>query len=274
MDREQRIVELRAEIAVHERVIEDGEAGCYMNITGPDDEKRACRRYEKHRKSVPSDQAKTESLAEVRAELSALEQREPTIEERFPVGSRWRTKKPLFPLGRSALCELYELTGDGAFFRSCHDGRHVAAPLFINVAEFFERLDDTPPAQPVDPRNICDEGFMFCGDCAPCRDLVASAPTKPAPACEAPGYAGPEHPVDADEYLVCRVCRASESDRRRERRRRFDAWPVDVTQFPAVRGEPRFGARSVSDEWDVYGELMPTRELAVAALFEKMERAR
>jgi hypothetical protein len=52
------------------------------------------------------------------------------------------------------------------------------------------------------------------------------------------------------------------------------AWAVDVTQFPAVRGEPRFGARSVSDEWDVYGELMPTRELAIAALRERMERAR
>jgi hypothetical protein len=277
MDREQRIEELRAEIAVHERVIEDGEAGCYMNITGPDDEKRACRRYEKHRKSVPSDQAKTESLAEVRAELSALEQREPTIEERFPVGSRWRRNfvsingvYPLVVVTRVRQGEVdYRYEEDGT-----PNERTFEAFLYA-----FTRIDDTPPAQPVDPRNICDEGFMFCGDCAPCRDLVASAPTKPAPTCEAPGWLGPQHPVDADEYLVCRTCRASESDRRRERRRVFDRRYVAAVETVLVphREEPESPVRC-EERWravlGTHASIGPTEPEAANALFEKMERAR
>jgi hypothetical protein len=276
MDRA-KIAELRAEIAVLEPWSRGEKAdGVLQGGATTVLAQRCYDRARRHGKLVGGESCKhaySLALAEARAELAALEQREPTIEERFPVGSRWRLD------GGS---EVRRVIG--------HGGPNAVAPHVVKTIgemdgfvgfnapayfEYSERLDDTPPAQPVDPRNICDEGFMFCGDCAPCRDLVASAPTKPAPTCEAPGWIGPQHPVDADSYGCCRTCRAAESDRRRERRRRFDAWPVDVMRiYDSAKREHSYEAVQVTDEACVRGPSRPARELAIAALWEKLERAR
>jgi hypothetical protein len=256
----------------------------------------------------------------------ALEQREPTIEERFPVGSRWRWTPS--PKDYDALPEEFTVRRvlrnacKGHLIEDEKGQRWLAAPEWQ-----FTRLDDTPPAQPVDrdvtPENVskpvavgdvlrvvgrhtffdvgddwivCELGVdpqgahmrqrsdgprasVWCPASLFPKVFGFVLSKKPAPTCEAPGYAGSEHPVDADEYLVCRVCRASESDRRRERRRAFDRRYVAAVETVLVphREEPEAPVRC-EERWRAvlgsHAAIGPTESEAANALFERMERAR
>lgn len=98
-----------------------------------------------------------------------------------------------------------------------------------------------------------------------------AAPAKPAPMCEAPGWLGRAHAVDANEYGTCRVCGASAGDRRAARRRVFDV-AVGTTCPDVGEGqEPEWMAVVEYSEHEAYG---PTERVAIEALWTRLEAER
>lgn len=180
----------------------------------------------------------------------AIESEQPkTIEDRFPVGSRWRTRGT-HGLGRGIECVLRKRGINMAWFHTL-DGQLLCAPMYINIDFVLERLDDHP---------------------APPTVAEPAAPAKPAPMCEAPGWVGRAHAVDATEYGTCRVCGASAGDRRAARRRVFDA-DVYTEKGPCgwKRGNERVWRAAVSGIGEAFA---PTREDAIEALWTRLEAER
>ncbi len=260
MSDDERARELREEIAVHEAA---GSVG-YSSARRLPGEVRAGARYGQHyqRFGVSYAHSQAGALAEARAELAALEaKREPTIEERFPIGClvRWWSE------GKRSAVEFY-VAGHLREYLVCRDGHRWSA-----IHAPMERLPDpTPDAIPVYAKDDTEARDYFDAvDKAEARYAEHVAKSKPAPRCEAPGWLGREHHVDATEYGTCRVCGASASDRKAARRRMFDA-AVGTTSLSYAR-EDEWMAVVEYDEAEAYG---PTRELAIEALFAMLEAGR
>ena len=266
------------------------------------------------------------ALERARAELAALESAQPktaTVEERFPVGSRWRSN------GFRSL--VYEVIAREEYTRRCPAPPHERQWVAWRRADgslgwdpedaalrSYTRLDDHPApppvAQPAAPvpmvgdvwrgnggcddwptygaftlESIPSQEVYFFGDrtvhgLATLREVATfvrraqpqpDAPAKPAPMCEAPGWLGAPHALDADEYGVCRVCKCTASDRRAARRRAFDAKAsveyvvlhMDDTQIDC--GEYVWRA---DHEHDTRNGLTP--QMALDALWQELEAKR
>lgn len=310
--------ELEQEIAVLEYLV-DGTRPC------PHPDAAHLRTWTKRlgglsRDNVPSMATRQRALAEARAELAALESAQPktaTVEERFPVGSRWRSAE------EGSDGKPWEIVGhdhDGLRWRYVGDadsGTPVTWDTWAEWEKDFTRLDDHPAPPPVaEPAPVPmvgdivrneqgDElvvtrvtgtgsewpiGLQRVRDGAPmigAKDAEQlyrtctfvrraqpqpAAPAKPAPMCEAPGWVGRAHAVDATEYGTCRVCGASAGDRRAARRRVFDA-DVYTEKGPCgwKRGNERVWRAAVSGIGEAFA---PTREDAIEALWTRLEAER
>lgn len=172
-----------------------------------------------------------------------------TIEERFPVGSRWERH--------------------GTIVRVTGHGHYLSGTPRIELAHEDGSEDGCQKEYLLNSKRLDD----------------APAP-KPAPMCEAVGFDGPAHALAVDAYGLCRVCKCTASERRAARRRRFD-FNVDCAffVFSECAEESEWWALVGSHPlWDVdrgwlaraYGQhvLAPTREIAMELLFEKLEAAR
>lgn len=221
---------------------------------------------------------------------------EQTIEERFPVGSRWRNRAGTY------LAEVLEHGRNGeaiAVRTTLLNGEVLTERGWWAIDGFDDMtlLADAPP-RPTEP-------------------------PKPAVMCEAVGWLGAAHALAADEYGVCRVCKCTSRERVAARRRVFDAcatceWMTPsmlIAEDLAAYNEEREGATQYlsADEQDAVPRSMdmadsdtndrritepvmgmwiategegtsgadglrwvaaPTRELAIEALWQKLEAKR
>lgn len=270
-----RIAELEAELVAHDRV---GRGGAYQ----PSLEPHAFERFQRHREQNDRYMAAQLAFAEVERELATLRgtartaetipapASEQTIEERFPIGSRWRYT----PTGAEIT-----VTGHKAshgYIIDEHGDQWGTGGAGMPHAGKYERIDT--PIVRVPGRNPPTlEGWA--------KALGVNI----APACDFTGPTIPPHALELTDHGTCRTCASSASDRRRARRAKFDAGvrtslvtvEIDASKpFINGRGEKKDPHLHPEHHTSVHvasfggkaGPQMPTAAMATEALWTMLER--
>lgn len=271
-----RIAELEAEIAEHVTAIATGK---YPGVT--QGYERFCDVLWRPESPAAGTVAMQGALAEARAELAALRGTArnaetipapasvPTIEERYPVGARYRVKSDP---GKAGAVTGHESGCVGILWDDRTGPVVWHAPHSID--ELYERTDTGTHARVPGRNPPTLEGWA--------RALGVNI----APTCDFTGPTIPPHALELTDHGTCRTCASSASDRRRARRARFDAG-VSVHRWCAsgsnaeqreeanaicMRDVDSIGSFRFAKFGDKRGPLMPTDEAAIAALWQIVDR--